>query len=141
MEVNLRAAFLFSKAVLPIMKNSGSGYIVNISSLSGKTGHGDEEGTWGLSPYIASKFGLVGFSRNLAWRTRKDNINVSVVCPGNVDTRMLQEARGRRQGVERCARETIIKPSDIAEVVLFLVTRPHNVVIPEIMVYPRHHEN
>lgn len=80
MKVNLKSFFLCCKAVIPYMMKQRKGKIVNISSISGKKG-----GTW-LSPYCASKFGIIGFTQSIARELASFNINVNCVCPGIVFT-------------------------------------------------------
>ena len=79
-ETNLLGTFHCCHAALPHLKQSGDGYIVNISSLAGKNAFP------GGTAYNASKFGLNGFSEALMQDVRYDNIRVSYVCPGSVAT-------------------------------------------------------
>ncbi len=80
MKVNLKSVFLCCKAVIPFMMEAEYGKIINISSVSGKKG-----GTW-LSPYCASKFGIIGFTQSIARELAPFSINVNSVCPGIVFT-------------------------------------------------------
>ena len=72
-----------SKAVVPHMRDAGSGVIVSISSIIGETGN------IGQSNYAATKSGMYGFTRSLARELAKDNIRVNAVSPGFVETDML----------------------------------------------------
>jgi NAD(P)-dependent dehydrogenase (short-subunit alcohol dehydrogenase family) len=85
MNVNLRGAFLCSRAVLPNMKARGYGKIVNISSSAGRS-----SSELGGAHYTASKAGLLGFSRHLAREAAPFGINVNAVCPGLIDTPMIR---------------------------------------------------
>ncbi len=83
LSVNLMGVIAGSLSAYRIMKAQGSGKIINIGSASVFTCDPL------LAPYITSKFGVVGFSRVLAIEAEAYNIGVSVVCPGNIRTPML----------------------------------------------------
>jgi NAD(P)-dependent dehydrogenase (short-subunit alcohol dehydrogenase family) len=86
LEVNLTAPFLFTKAVLPIMKAQYYGRIVNISSSAGRT-----VSTLGGAHYTASKAGLLGLTRAAAKELGQYGITVNAVCPGMIDTELTHE--------------------------------------------------
>ena len=84
------------KAFLPHMLERGNGYIINTASVAGLfalTGEG--------MPYIASKFAVVGISEALALYARPRGIGVSVLCPGSVDTNLLETRRSVGMTPER----------------------------------------
>jgi 3-oxoacyl-[acyl-carrier protein] reductase len=85
LETNLKSAFLCTRGVLPGMMNRRSGRIINVSSISGRLG------TPELASYCASKWGLIGFSKASAEEARGNDVQVFSVCPGSVDTEMLQK--------------------------------------------------
>jgi NAD(P)-dependent dehydrogenase (short-subunit alcohol dehydrogenase family) len=85
-EVNLTAPFLFTKAVLPTMKEQRYGRIVNISSTAGRM-----VSTLGGSHYTASKAGLLGLTRAAAKELGKFGITVNAICPGMIDTELTRE--------------------------------------------------
>jgi NAD(P)-dependent dehydrogenase (short-subunit alcohol dehydrogenase family) len=118
--VNLKGAFLCSKAVLPHMKARRSGYIINISSLSGK------EGSAGASAYCASKFGMMGLTQSLLEEVVGDQIKATAICPGYVATPMVEE-------VSVPAAE-MIPAEDIARLVVDLLHLSPVTVIREIVV-------
>ncbi len=108
LEVNLKGAFLCSRAVLPSMIERGRGRIVNVSSISGKLG------TPLLSAYCASKWGLLGFGLAAAEELKAQGIQVFSVCPGSVRTEMLQ------QGLPGATPD--MEPEDVAAVIVYLAT-------------------
>ncbi len=110
LQVNLTGAFLCTRAVLPAMIRQRSGKIINIGSLSSFVGFA------GNSAYAASKAGLVMFTRCVAAEVKRFGIDVNAVCPSGTDTRLLEEI-GLKQG-----RTNLIRPDEIASVILFLAT-------------------
>ena len=109
-DVNLTGPFLCSKAVLPAMIEQGSGKIVNISSIGGRSGAA------GRSPYRPTKAALINFTQCLAAEVKRHGIDVNCVCPGGTATRMLADI-GRIEG-----RDDLMRPEEIAAVVLFLAS-------------------
>jgi NAD(P)-dependent dehydrogenase (short-subunit alcohol dehydrogenase family) len=110
LQVNLTGTFLCSRAVLPAMIRQGGGKIVNLGSLSSFVGFP------GNSAYAASKAGIVMFTKCLAAEVKRHGIDVNAVCPSGTDTRLLEEI-GLKQG-----RTNLIRPEEIAALVLFLAT-------------------
>jgi NAD(P)-dependent dehydrogenase (short-subunit alcohol dehydrogenase family) len=86
LEVNLTAPFLFTKAVMPVMKAQNYGRIINISSSAGRT-----VSTLGGAHYTASKAGLLGLTRASAKELGQFGITVNAVCPGMIDTELTHE--------------------------------------------------
>jgi NAD(P)-dependent dehydrogenase (short-subunit alcohol dehydrogenase family) len=86
LEVNLTAPFLFTKAVMQVMKAQHYGRIVNISSSAGRT-----VSTLGGAHYTASKAGLLGLTRASAKELGQYGITVNAVCPGMIDTELTHE--------------------------------------------------
>jgi NAD(P)-dependent dehydrogenase (short-subunit alcohol dehydrogenase family) len=91
-DVNLKATFLCSKAVLPAMIERNGGRIVNIASIAGKVG----EPT--ASAYSAAKWGVIGFTRSLALEVARHDILVNAICPGPIPTALGQQ--GWRDGAQ-----------------------------------------
>jgi 3-oxoacyl-[acyl-carrier protein] reductase len=80
--VNLRGVFLVTRAFLPAMRATGRGRFVTVASISATLG------TPGLAPYVASKWGAVGFTKSLAEELRGSGLQALAVLPGTVDTAM-----------------------------------------------------
>lgn len=83
LDVNLTAAFIVSRSVLPSMLEAGRGRIVHVASISATLG------TARAAAYCASKWGLVGFMKSLAEELRGTGLATLAVLPGSVDTDML----------------------------------------------------
>jgi NAD(P)-dependent dehydrogenase (short-subunit alcohol dehydrogenase family) len=118
---NLDGVFLCSHAVYPVMRSRGYGRIVNISSATFFIGYP------GLSAYVASKGGIIGFTRALAREAGPHQITVNAVTPGLIATeRALAEEAGvfdeivPEQAIQRPG-----SPQDIADCVRYLV-RPES---------------
>src|SRR5918911_4432461 len=107
-ETNLFGVFHCCRAVIPVMKRRGGGYIINISSLAGANPHPR------MAAYNASKFGLNGFSEALMQEVRHERIKVSYVMPGSVNT----EFGGGTVSEENAWQ---LQPEDIARVVVDLL--------------------
>ncbi|ENM5839698.1 SDR family oxidoreductase [Vibrio mimicus] len=87
MNINLSGAFYMCREVLPFMKECNSGNIVNISSASARFG-GELAGV----DYIASKSGLIGLTKGLAYELKGFNIHVNAIAPGRIETDMTNKA-------------------------------------------------
>ena len=126
--VNLRGPFLFAKAVLPIMQRQKEGHIVNIASTAAKR-------AWGqAAAYHASKWGLVGFTRGLGVEGRPYNIKASVIVPGGMHTHFFDRFAGT--GIPMPAPEKLQDPGAVADLIVFVVSRPEGSVIQEAMMTP-----
>jgi 3-hydroxybutyrate dehydrogenase len=114
--INLSSAFHATKAVLPGMKRRRSGRIVNIASAHGLVASPNK------SAYVASKHGIMGFTKAAAIETAEEGIRVNAICPGFVHTPLVQkqiEDRAREAGIseERAAKEIILAPQPTKEFV------------------------
>lgn len=90
--INAKGVFLCMKAEIPLMIKAGGGTIVNLSSVAGLIGFP------GLSPYVASKHAVNGLTKNAALEYGKQGIRVNSVCPGGIDTRMLDSLAEQASG-------------------------------------------
>lgn len=120
--VNLKGAWNAAKAVIPFLQNAGGGTIVNVSSVQALASQQN------VLAYTISKHGLLGLTRSMAMDFAKENIRANCVCPGTVDTPMLQWAASldpNPQSVYDACNAMhplgrIAQPREIAEVVAFL---------------------
>ena len=108
LETNLFGVFYACHHVVPMMKKRGGGYIINISSLAGQNAHPR------MAAYNASKFGLNGFSEALMQEIRQDDIKVSYICPGSVNTHFGGDEPSDENSWQ-------LQPEDIAQIVLDLL--------------------
>lgn len=133
-EVNLFGVMRVTRIALPLLRANGSGRIVNISSIGGRIGSNS------VAPYVASKFGLEGFSESLAIELTPFRIAVSVVSPGIIKTdiwdegnRILAEARNSHSPyyqyfwrmeayADRLLKSSRLQPEDVAVKVASILT-------------------
>ena len=124
---NLNGYFYTTRLILPIMIKNKSGHIINIGSTMSKVTYPS------FSAYNASKFGARAFTDVLSKEVVNKNIKVTFVGPGAIDTPIHAVIKGGMSEKER--KEKFLKPSDVAEIILFIITRPDNLVIDEIYIY------
>ncbi|MDP9372166.1 MAG: 3-oxoacyl-ACP reductase FabG [Chloroflexota bacterium] len=116
--VHLKGAWLCLRAVAPGMRERRWGKVVNISSISGKTG------LVGQTNYSAAKAGIVGLTRAAALELARYNVNVNAIQPGFIETAMTQAIPEelRTQAIAAIPLGRTGKPEDIANAVLFLAS-------------------
>ena len=116
--VNLRGAYLSTRAVLTHMIRQRHGRIVNMSSVVGLTGNP------GQANYAASKAGLIGFTKAMAREVASRNVTVNAVAPGYITTAMVEQLPedARKAILVRIPMGRFGTPEDVAEVVTFLCT-------------------
>ena len=133
-EVNVYGVLWCTHAALPLMREAGGGDIVNVSSVAGRNAAA------GAAVYNLTKFGINGFSEALRQEALNSNIRVTIVEPGFVDTELqghnknpvVQSATERSR--ERIGK--VLEAGDIAEAVVYAVTRPSHVCLNEVLVRP-----
>ena len=123
---NLDGPFYFTRAVAPIMKRRGDGFIFNVASLAGRNAFA------GGAAYNAAKFGLVGFSEACMLDLRGDGIRVSAILPGSVATDFFDTA-GQVGGTDR---EQMLRPEDVAQTVLDLLAYPDRALPSRLEIRP-----
>jgi NAD(P)-dependent dehydrogenase (short-subunit alcohol dehydrogenase family) len=124
LEVNLHGPMLMSQAALPALRDSGRGQIVNIASTAAKRAWTE------ATPYHASKWGLLGFSHSLHAEARRYGVRVSAVVAGGMRTPFILER------FPDTPLENLLDPRRVAETIRFVLERPQDTVIPEVMVLP-----
>lgn len=125
--VNLNGAYYSTQAVLPGMRERGSGHLIYIASTSALAP--DISG----AAYQASKRGLLGFAHAVRFEEKGNGIRTCVICPGLVDTELL-EKRPVKPGPELLAKA--LQPVDIAEAVLAVAEMPARATVLEMHVVP-----
>lgn len=119
--VNLEGAFLCTREALEPMMDQGWGRIINISSIASYL-------FWPqLTHYSASKAGIIGMTKNVAGRVGKHNITANAICPGAIETKMLDDllkelGMTREQIIKQTPAGRIGNPEDIANLVAFLAS-------------------
>ena len=132
-DINLRSVFLCLKHEIPLMLRQGGGAIVNTSSGAGV------KGIAGQAAYCAAKFGIVGLTKAAALDYAKSNIRVNAVCPGIIETPMMDRfSGGTPEGRERVIAQEPVgrmgKPEEIAAAVVWLCSDAAAFVIGHAMV-------
>jgi len=119
-DVNLKGTLYTAAATLPHLVASGEGDFVSLASVAGVRAFPGE------AVYNASKFGQVGFTRALDHELREHGVRSTCICPGGVHTDFAIGS-GRERGDPEL--EGMMTPDEVAEVVLFAITRPRGVRI------------
>jgi 3-oxoacyl-[acyl-carrier protein] reductase len=117
-DVNLKAVFSFTQAVVPLMLERGGGVIVNASSVVGLYGN------FGQSNYAASKFAVIGMTKTWARELGRKGIRVNAVCPGFVETEILASMPEKvlQDMANNCWARRLGRPAEIANVYAFLAS-------------------
>lgn len=126
--VNLSGAFYMARAVLPGMRARKGGLIINVASIAGLRA----SLVSGVA-YSASKRGLVSLNHSINEEEKEHGIRACVICPGEVDTPILDE---RPEPVSPEHRAQILQPEDVAAAALFVASLPSRVCVPELIIKP-----
>lgn len=128
-DINLTGAFLTNQAIVPILMAQGSGSIINLSSMAGKT-------SWVASAeYSASKSGVIGLTRSVAMELAPYGATANAVCPGNTLTDMVRGVAGKvgaldgisgeewlQMRANDCPMKRLADPWEMAGVIAFLAS-------------------
>lgn len=123
LQTNLFGVFYACHYAIPLMKKRNGGHIINISSLAGQNAHPK------MAAYNASKFGLNGFTEAMMQEVRDENIKVSLICPGSVNTYFGGDTPSEDQAWQ-------IQPEDIAQLVVELLNQNSRALASKIEVRP-----
>ena len=117
-QTNLNSNYQIIKAFLPNMLSQKYGKIIGISSIVGSTGNP------GQANYVASKSGMVGLYKSIALEVAKRNINVNVVSPGFISTKMTEALNSdqKESYLSKIPMSRFGEPVDVANLVYFLST-------------------
>jgi 3-oxoacyl-[acyl-carrier protein] reductase len=124
LRLNLRAPMILARSLVPSMIEKGEGAVINIGSISGKTGEANG------AAYSASKFGLIGFTQSLYEEVREYGIKVAVILPGFVDTPLIPANR-------QLERSKMIQPADVAQTVRYILASAPTCCPVEITLRPQ----
>ena len=124
LNTNVRGAYHWVHYLLPLMQQQQSGYIFNMSSRAAKFANP------GTGAYALSKAALLNYSYALSRELITDNIKVTALCPGAVDTELLDQLDF---GSSTLDRSKIIKTDDVVKIINCLLSLSGNVVVPEIL--------
>ena len=121
---NLNSSYYIIKFLLPNMLSNRYGKIIGISSVVATTGNP------GQSNYVASKSGIIGFYKSIAHEVAKRNINVNVVSPGFISTKMTDKLNENQKNdiLAKIPMQKFGKPTDIANIVYFLSSDESNYI-------------
>jgi NADP-dependent 3-hydroxy acid dehydrogenase YdfG len=126
-EVNLNGAYYATRAVLPAMREAGSGHLIYVSSISGLLA--DASG----AAYQAAKRGLLGLAHAIRFEEKENGIRTCVVCPGLVDTELVEKrpVKPTKEMLQKA-----LQPEDVADMILAIAKLPSRAVVPEIQILP-----
>lgn len=131
-DINLKGVFQAMRAEIPVMVEHGGGSIVNTSSIAGKVGFPE------LSPYVASKHGVIGLTKTAALEYSDSGVRVNAICPGVIDTPMVGRASEDNQNVEQSIAATPIgrlgEPEEIGDAAVWLCSDDASFVTGETLV-------
>jgi NADP-dependent 3-hydroxy acid dehydrogenase YdfG len=136
-ELNILGMIASTQAALHGMRERKDGHIVNVSSTAGRTAHPNSGG------YAATKFGVGAFSESLRKEVYKDNIRVTVIEPGVVETELREHIadENTRTALDAWAESMRqLQSDDIARIIAFCVAQPAHVNINEVLVRPTDQE-
>jgi NADP-dependent 3-hydroxy acid dehydrogenase YdfG len=133
-EVNLLGLLYCTREALPIMRDSGGGHIVNVSSVAGR------QANLGSAVYNLTKWGVTGFSEALRQEAMHSGIRVTCVEPGMVDTELQGHNKHPAvlEAMEKMRDEIgdVLAAEDVARSIVYALSQPEHVAINEVLVRP-----
>jgi short-subunit dehydrogenase len=126
--LNLTAPMLLCHALVPAMAARGSGYVINVASDLARRYLAN------MAPYVATKFGLLGFSGSLQREVKAQRVKVTTVMPGIIDTAFGGAKQGSREPTWS------LDPAELAERIAALLDVSEHVVIDELTIHPLHQD-
>jgi len=139
-DINLNSHFYFTKYAIPFLKKNKEGSIINISSTAGLFGFPLR------TPYVASKWAVIGMTKSLAMELGEFDIRVNAICPGSVSGDRMKrviEAKAKSLGISEkelqedyesmVSLKTFVDKEDIANMALFLLSKEAHKVSGQIM--------
>ncbi|HEY98237.1 MAG TPA: 3-oxoacyl-[acyl-carrier-protein] reductase [Dehalococcoidia bacterium] len=118
LDIDLKSAFLCTKAVIRHMLKQRSGRIISIASVVGMVGNA------GQANYASAKAGIIGFTRSIAKEVGSRSITVNAIAPGYIQTKMTEQLNDdqRQEMLKRIPLNSLGTPRDVAEAVAFLAS-------------------
>lgn len=131
-DTNIKGLLYISRLISPLMIKRGSGHIVNLSSIAGKETYPNG------NVYCATKYAVQSLTKGMRLDMLKHGIKVSSVCPGAVNTEFSTvRFGGDKERADQVYKGfTPLYANDIAETILFIVTRPKHVNIDDVLIMP-----
>jgi NADP-dependent 3-hydroxy acid dehydrogenase YdfG len=127
LEVNVSGAYSLTAALLPAMREARKGYLIYVSSISGK--YGDVSG----AAYQASKRGMLGLAAAVRAEEKENAIRTCVVCPGLVDTELMEK---RPVKPDAATLGKALQAEDVAELIFSIAQLHPRAVVPEVEIWP-----
>ncbi len=131
-DVNLKGVFICMQAEIPAILETDGGAIVNTSSIAGKVGFPE------LSPYVASKHGVNGLTKSVALEYSGEGIRVNAICPGVIDTPMVDRASEETDTTDQAIAATPMGrlggPAEIGDAAVWLCSDDSSFVTGETLV-------
>ena len=139
-DININSHFYFTKYAIPLLKKNKEGSIINISSTAGLFGFPLR------TPYVASKWAVIGMTKSLAMELGEFDIRVNAICPGSVSGDRMKrviEAKAKSLGISEkelqedyesmVSLKTFVDKEDIANMALFLLSNEAHKISGQIM--------
>jgi len=123
--VNLTGTIFLTKAFVPVMKKKNDGFVINVGSTL------SVEPRENLSVYVASKYGIKGFTDSLAKELAHTNIKVTGFYPGGMNNTFHAKAGNEKDHA------AWMSPEEVAKAVLFILKRPENMIVDQIVIKKR----